>query len=92
MVSGYFDPMLAWHAERLAEIKQNGASLLVLVAESQNAILPTRARAELVAALRVVDFVAAGSPVPAQFRLEAEDADRLAGLIEHVHARQNAAS
>jgi hypothetical protein len=92
VVSGFFDPMLAWHAERLREIKRNSAPLLVLIADSENAILPARARAELVAALRVVDFVAEGCPVPAQFRLEAEDADRLAGLIEHVHARQNAAS
>jgi hypothetical protein len=32
VVSGYFDPMVASHAERLAQIKREGAPLLVLIA------------------------------------------------------------
>jgi glycerol-3-phosphate cytidylyltransferase-like family protein len=92
VVSGYFDPMLASHAERLAQIKREGAPLLVLIATPDDCILPVRARAELVASLRVVDYVAENCDIPVQLRLEQEDQDRLARLIDHVHARQNAAS
>jgi len=93
VVSGFFDPLVAWHAQRLAHLKRAGAPLLVLIGTPGNAILSVRARAELVASLRVVDHVAEGCDgVPAQYRLEQEHADRLASLIEHVHARQNGAS
>ena len=92
VVSGFFDPMLASHAERLSQIKRYGVPLLVLVATPEDPILTDRARAELVASLTVVDYVAENCGIPAQFRLEQEDTDRLARLIGHVHARQNAAS
>jgi hypothetical protein len=92
VVSGYFDPMLASHAQRLAQLKREGSPLLVLIADPEQSILPLRARAELVAALGVVDYVSENRDLAPHFRLEREDADRLANLIEHVHARQNAAS
>jgi glycerol-3-phosphate cytidylyltransferase-like family protein len=92
VVSGYFDPLVASHAGRLAELKREGAPLLVLIATPEHAILPARARAELVAALRVVDFVAESCRVARDYQLEQEDMNRLAGLIERVHARQNGAS
>jgi hypothetical protein len=92
VVTGYFDPMVASHAQRLAQIKRAGVPLLVLIATPENAILPARARAELVASLSVVDHVAEDCGVSAHFRLEQEDTGRLARLIDHVHARQNAAS
>ena len=57
VVSGYFDPMIASHAERLATLKQEGKSLLVLVATPPDAILPALARAQLIAGLSVVDYV-----------------------------------
>jgi bifunctional ADP-heptose synthase (sugar kinase/adenylyltransferase) len=57
VVSGYFDPLIASHAERLAQLKPVGAKLLVLIASPENAILPAAARAELVAGLRAVDYV-----------------------------------
>lgn len=84
--------MVASHAERLAQIKRDGAPLLVLIASAEDSILPGRARAELVASLGVVDYVAENCAIPVQFRLEQEDRDWLARLIAHVHARQNAAS
>ena len=92
MISGYFDPLVSSHAKRLAELKTGGAKLLVVIATPINAILPARARAELVAALAVVDYVteADGSLTP-QIRLEHEDEARLDALIEHVNARQRAA-
>ncbi len=92
MVSGYFDPMLAWHAGSLAQLKREGSPLLVLIADPEQSILPMRARAELVAALRVVDYVSESGDLTPHFSLEQEDSDRLANLIERVHARQNAAS
>jgi len=104
VVSGYFDPLIASHAQRLAELKsaelkRDGTpgratpKLLVLIATPQDPILPARARAELVASLGVVDHVAEfpGGLRP-QIRLEEEDSERLEKLIEHVHARQHSAS
>lgn len=89
VVSGYFDPLLAAHARRLAELKLHGSTLLVLIADPKNPILPARARAELVAGLAIVDYVAESSDgLPAHFRLEHEHEGLLDELIEHVHARQ----
>src|SRR5580698_788524 len=93
VVSGYFDPLIASHAERLAKLKPDGAKLLVLIATPANAILPAAARAELVAGLRAVDYVAELAPgLTPHIHLEQEDADRFAALLEHVHARQKCAS
>ena len=93
VVSGCFDPLTAAHARRLAELKCEGRPLVVLIAASPDEILPARARAELVAALAVVDGVVefADGMAPA-VRLEQEDQDRRAALVEHVHARQGAVS
>lgn len=93
VVSGYFDPLVASHADRLSGLKRDGAPLLVLIATPTNAILPARARAELVAGLTIVDYVC-DSPdgIAAQIHLEKEDGARLEKLIAHVHARQQAAS
>lgn len=91
VVSGHFDPLLASHAERLAELKQEGLPLLILIAAPENPILPARARAELVAGLAVVDYVAELTEgFTPHIRLEREDEMRLQSLIEHVHARQRA--
>jgi hypothetical protein len=92
VVTGYFDPMVASHAERLTELKRPGAPLLVVIATPENAILPARARAELIASLHVVTHVTETCDIPATFRLEQEDQNRLTALIEHVHARQSGAS
>jgi hypothetical protein len=93
VVSGYFDPMIASHAERLITLKQEDTPLLVLVATPPDAILPALARAQLVAGLSVVDYVCESPDgVPAQIHLEDEHAVLLTKLIDHVHARQRAAS
>ena len=93
VVSGYFDPLMVSHAERLAALKPDGKKLLVLIATPADAILPAAARAELVAGLRAVDYVSelAGGIVP-QIRLELEDVQRFQALLRHVHLRQKAAS
>lgn len=93
VVSGYFDPLIVSHADRLASLKTNGAKLLVLIATPENAILPAAARAELVAGLRAVDYVAeAARDLTPQIYLEQEDDERFAALLKHVHARQKCAS
>ena len=93
VVSGYFDPLVASHADRLAGLKSQRVPLLVLIATPADAILPARARAELVAGLAVVDYVCeTADGVAPHLSLEREHAERLAQLIEHVHARQRAAS
>jgi hypothetical protein len=66
LVLGYFDPLTAAHVARLAEL---GASLTVAVLDPPDPLLPARARAELVAALRAVAQVMIGPP-PASVRAE----------------------
>ena len=93
VVSGYFDPLVASQALRLSELKRIGKPLLVLIANPANPILPAPARAELVASLRVVDYVAeADDSIQPEFRFEQDDDARLANLIAHVHTRQRAAA
>ena len=93
VVSGYFDPLIASHAERLAKLKPADSKLLVLIATPPNAIIPAAARAELVAGLRSVDYVAElADGLTAQIHLEQEDEQRYRALLQHVHARQKAAS
>ena len=89
VVSGYFDPLLAAHARRLEQLAAQVGPLVVAVLDPDNPLLPLRARAELVAALRCVKTVVAGS-VPAAtrvIRLEEEDEKRRRDLIGHVRRR-----
>ena len=93
VVSGYFDPMIASHAEHLATLKREGTPLLVLVATPPDAILPALARAQLIAGLSVVDYVCdAPDGLAPQIHLEDEHTELLTKLIDHVHSRQRAAS
>ena len=92
VVSGCFDPLLAWHAERLESLKREGSPLLVMIAAPEDPILPARARAELVAGLKIVDYVLeSNAAVTPHFRLDEEEKQILEDLIERVHARQSAA-
>lgn len=93
VVSGHFDPLLPSHAARLEQVKRNGTPLLVLISDPESPILPARARAELVAGLAAVDYVAeSGDGLTPQVRLEPEHRRQFDELIEHVHARQRAGS
>ena len=102
LVTGYFDILRAEHARDLAEARERtGAqSVLAMVLPLAGEMLPQAARAEMVAALRVVDYVfiadsedpesLAGSLQPVEtLRLEGADARRTRQLIEHVHRRQS---
>ena len=100
MASGTFDVLRAEHARELAAIRnRTGMPLLVVVLPLENEMLPQRARAEMVAALRMVDYVVIADPAgldrligvlrPAEVvRMEAADAHRTRQFIEHVHRRQ----
>jgi bifunctional ADP-heptose synthase (sugar kinase/adenylyltransferase) len=93
VVSGYFDPLIAAHAERLRQLKREGAPLLILIRSAHDPILPARARAELVAGLAIVDHVCeAPNGIAPDISLEDEDQARLARLIDHVQTRQRSAS
>jgi hypothetical protein len=93
LVSGYFDPLLAAHAERLEAVKPAGVPLAVIVAEPPDPVLPARARAEMVAALRAVDAVFVPEPgelPPApDLRFEAGDLDLRAAFVDYVRSRQS---
>jgi len=94
VVRGTFDPLLAEHVRALEGIKGEASRLAVFIVEGSAPILPPAVRAELVAALRAVDLVAAGDvpgAMDAQDLVEADER-RTAGFIEHVHQRNQAKS
>ena len=101
VVTGAFDVVLAEDARELSGIHAShpGRPLLVVVLPLLEELLPQRARAELVAALRMVDYVVTADDAtpdvllaslkPAQLvRLEEAQAVRKRQLMEHVHRRQ----
>ena len=98
-IVGHFDPMTAAHARRIRELLSETGLLAVIVTDPADPILPQRARAELVAALRTVDYVVAemhntSAEIIARLRpdevIEEEVADlrRTGDLIAYVHGRQ----
>jgi bifunctional ADP-heptose synthase (sugar kinase/adenylyltransferase) len=60
-VTGHFDPLLAEHVRRLSEHVARGRLLVVEITNPARPLLPQRARAELVAALSMVDYVVLGN-------------------------------
>jgi bifunctional ADP-heptose synthase (sugar kinase/adenylyltransferase) len=101
MVTGYFDILRAEHVRDLAEARLRAphTRLVVVVLRGRESLLPWRARCELVAALRMIDYVltADDGDVDALIealrpavlvRLESEDLRRVSRLREHVQRRQ----
>jgi glycerol-3-phosphate cytidylyltransferase-like family protein len=99
VVTGYFDPLLAWHASVLARIRDGSGKLAVVVLPLDGELMALRARAEVVAALRMVDYVLlaengdldrlfAELKPAAIVRLETDDLRRRRELIENVRRRQ----
>jgi len=101
VATGCFDVLRAWHARELraARERTGAAALLVAVLPAPAAVLDQRARLELVAALRVVDYVVSiddgdantlveALQPAAVVRLEAADARLTRQLIEDVQRRQ----
>jgi len=96
VVTGYFDPLLAEHARRLEGLRGPNETLLVVVRDPEHPLLPARARAELVAALRAVDLVVVAADVDELVRAlqpdelvrgEAADEACRQELIRHVQNR-----
>jgi len=83
-VTGYFDPLLAEHVRRLAQNTAPGQLLVVEIANPESPLLPQRARAELVAALSMVDYVVLGNGQPSEKIL---DAGVTSEFIDHVLRR-----
>ena len=97
VVTGTFDVVQAEDARELAAIRAESPRdpLCVVVLPLAGELLPRRARAELAAALRVIDYVitediALDTLRPARVvRLEDAHAARKRQLMEHVHSRQS---
>jgi len=80
-ISGHFDPLLAEHVARLRQAREPGRLLVVEITNPPRPLLTQRARAELVAALSMVDYVVLGAEQPAA------DADLTERFIDHVLER-----
>ncbi len=98
LVVGYFDPLTAVHARRLSEVHEGAVLLVALVRSPECPLLPGSARAELVAALRTVDYVVLSTEDEADLLSAFErqavrthtEVDRQATdeLMRRVHERQ----
>ena len=102
LVTGHFDVVLAGHLRELHQVRaaQPDAILLVALTPPEQPVLDARARAEVVAAFEMVDYVVSlDGPEIAEFlaavpadrvsRFEPAHQRRLRELIEHVHRRQS---
>ena len=100
---GRFDVLRTDTARELADARSRtgAASLLAVLRPLADELAPLAARAEMAAALRVVDYVFVAesgdlASLPAWLRsaeilnLEEAEARRIRQLIEHVHSRQSA--
>ncbi len=101
LVTGYFEVLLAGHARDLQAARDRAPDrpMLVVVIGHPGELMEAGARAELVAALRVVDYVVAADHDqldafierlrPAELvRLETADLARTRRLIEDAHQSQ----
>jgi glycerol-3-phosphate cytidylyltransferase-like family protein len=99
VVAGYFDPLLAWHARTLESVRACAGGLAVIVLPLPGELLSQAARATVVAALRMVDYVLIpengdvdrlfAELKPSEIvRLEDDDFHARIQLMEHVRSRQ----
>jgi bifunctional ADP-heptose synthase (sugar kinase/adenylyltransferase) len=84
-VSGDFDPLLAEHVRRLREHVAPGRLLIVEVKNLAKPLLPQRARAELVAALTMVDYVVLGNGTASRPGIDASVTDRFVEDVVRRH-------
>ena len=100
-VTGYFDVLRTDDVRELEQIRSDAAakSLVAVVLPKAGEVLPQQARAELAAALRVIDYVViaddsdpdtllASLQPDTLVRLEAAHERRTRQLREHVRSRQ----
>jgi bifunctional ADP-heptose synthase (sugar kinase/adenylyltransferase) len=102
VATGYFDVLRVDHARELTTLRRRtgAAAVLAVVLPWEGALLSLRARCEMAAALRMVDYVVsidepdlsglAGALQPLEIlRLEAAEARRARELAGHVRRRQS---
>jgi len=102
VATGYFDVLRVDHARELTALRRRtgAVALLAVVLPWERALLSLRARCEMAAALRMVDYVVsidepdlsglAGALQPVEIlRLEAAEARRARELAGHVRRRQS---
>jgi bifunctional ADP-heptose synthase (sugar kinase/adenylyltransferase) len=102
LATGYFDVLLAAHAREFYRVREGlpDAVIFVALGTPEQPLLDVRARAEMVAALAMVDYVVSledrqMDSLLAAFRaehivrLEAAHEQRMRELIQHVHRRQS---
>jgi len=82
--SGHFDPLLAEHVRMLERNVEPGKALVVEVTSPERPLLPARARAELVAALGIVELVVLDQASPPQ---PSEDSRISRAFAEHALRR-----
>ena len=98
VVTGYFDVLVAEHIRRLREIADGSGAVFALVLDPPQPLLSSRARAELVAGLGVIDYVVPAEEQAARellshfhpgeiVREESADLLRASRLTEHVQRR-----
>jgi len=98
VVTGYFDVLVAEHVRRLRQIAAGATKLFVVVLDPPTALLAPRARAEMVAALAMVDYVIPAGEQAAEsvircfsaneiVREESADLLRAECLKQHVQRR-----
>ncbi len=102
-VTGYFDVVLAADAAELEAVREEtgAATLIALVSSPPCPVLSPRARAEMAASLRVVDYVVVLENGPGleallaalapdrTVRAETAQQKRFAQLVQNVHRRQS---
>jgi hypothetical protein len=97
-ITGYFDVLVAEHIRRLHEIAAGETKVFVVVLDPPSPLLATRARAEMVAALAMVDYVVPAGERAAEgllsrftaaeiVREESADLLRAERLSQHVQRR-----
>lgn len=90
LVRGHFDPLLAEHAQRLSNAAKPGLTLAVVVTNPPHPLMAARARAELVAGLAAVDYVAIAEDSAVAADARQDDVARR--FIEHVHLKHKESS
>jgi glycerol-3-phosphate cytidylyltransferase-like family protein len=88
---GRFDPLLAHHARFIEKRQVPGATLVIVVEQGEAPLMDVRARRELAASLRAVDYVALDAPPEDVSAEMLDDAEARQAFISRVRARSGAA-
>ncbi len=84
---GRFDPLLAHQARFIEQQKSPGAAVVIVVDDGQQPLLDLRARRELAASLRAVDYVSLDGVPAGAASIEVDDAEARQAFISRVRAR-----